>query len=143
MQSSKAAGAVLCGGKQVLMITICIHCVAARAVMLFALIPLPTIRSMLSKHVEGSSYGKCFSYPKKTVKCLRLGAKKKGKFSLQSVHCIITSGATKRKGGAEKLAEQACHVQASPPLLLHHLFTEFSVHVSRDYYQCAAQRQGK
>ncbi|NXX96961.1 TSCOT protein, partial [Centropus bengalensis] len=32
----------------------------ARAVMLFALIPLPTIRSMLSKHVEGSSYGKMF-----------------------------------------------------------------------------------
>ncbi|NWU07985.1 TSCOT protein, partial [Cephalopterus ornatus] len=32
----------------------------ARAVMLFALIPLPTIRSMLSKHVEGSSYGKVF-----------------------------------------------------------------------------------
>ncbi|NXH94379.1 TSCOT protein, partial [Pachycephala philippinensis] len=32
----------------------------ARAVMLFALIPLPTIRSMLSKTVEGSSYGKVF-----------------------------------------------------------------------------------
>ncbi|NXT17888.1 TSCOT protein, partial [Syrrhaptes paradoxus] len=32
----------------------------ARAVMLFALIPLPTIRSMLSKHIEGSSYGKVF-----------------------------------------------------------------------------------
>ncbi|NXG08936.1 TSCOT protein, partial [Sakesphorus luctuosus] len=32
----------------------------ARAAMLFALIPLPTIRSMLSKHVEGSSYGKVF-----------------------------------------------------------------------------------
>ncbi|NWR36677.1 TSCOT protein, partial [Tachuris rubrigastra] len=32
----------------------------ARSVMLFALIPLPTIRSMLSKHVEGSSYGKVF-----------------------------------------------------------------------------------
>ncbi|KAJ7425120.1 Thymic stromal cotransporter like protein [Pitangus sulphuratus] len=32
----------------------------ARAVMLFALIPLPTIRSMLSKHVEGSSYGEVF-----------------------------------------------------------------------------------
>ncbi|XP_074022812.1 solute carrier family 46 member 2 [Numenius arquata] len=32
----------------------------ARAVMLFALIPLPTIRSVLSKHVEGSSYGKVF-----------------------------------------------------------------------------------
>ncbi|XP_052632007.1 thymic stromal cotransporter homolog [Harpia harpyja] len=32
----------------------------ARAVMLFALIPLPTIRSMLSKRVEGSSYGKVF-----------------------------------------------------------------------------------
>ncbi|XP_015272902.1 PREDICTED: thymic stromal cotransporter homolog [Gekko japonicus] len=32
----------------------------ARAVMLFSLIPLPTIRSMLSKHVEGSSYGKVF-----------------------------------------------------------------------------------
>ncbi|NXY81616.1 TSCOT protein, partial [Alcedo cyanopectus] len=32
----------------------------ARAVMLFALIPLPTIRSMLSKHIEGSSYGEYF-----------------------------------------------------------------------------------
>ncbi|NXT71873.1 TSCOT protein, partial [Chaetops frenatus] len=32
----------------------------ARAVMLFALIPLPTIRSMLSKHIAGSSYGKVF-----------------------------------------------------------------------------------
>ncbi|NXT81119.1 TSCOT protein, partial [Zapornia atra] len=32
----------------------------ARTVMLFALIPLPTIRSMLSKHIEGSSYGKVF-----------------------------------------------------------------------------------
>ncbi|XP_063152762.1 solute carrier family 46 member 2 [Candoia aspera] len=32
----------------------------ARAVMLFALIPMPTIRSLLSKHVEGSSYGKVF-----------------------------------------------------------------------------------
>ncbi|XP_053148487.1 thymic stromal cotransporter homolog [Hemicordylus capensis] len=32
----------------------------ARAVMLFALIPLPTIRSLLSKQVEGSSYGKMF-----------------------------------------------------------------------------------
>ncbi|NXL63231.1 TSCOT protein, partial [Chordeiles acutipennis] len=32
----------------------------ARAVMLFALIPLPTIRSVLSKHVKGSSYGKVF-----------------------------------------------------------------------------------
>uniref|UniRef100_A0A8C4VQI7 Solute carrier family 46 member 2 n=1 Tax=Gopherus evgoodei TaxID=1825980 RepID=A0A8C4VQI7_9SAUR len=32
----------------------------ARAIMLFALIPLPTIRSMLSKHVQGSSYGKVF-----------------------------------------------------------------------------------
>ncbi|NWR57568.1 TSCOT protein, partial [Bucorvus abyssinicus] len=32
----------------------------ARAVTLFALIPLPTIRSMLSKHFEGSSYGKVF-----------------------------------------------------------------------------------
>ncbi|NWH70038.1 TSCOT protein, partial [Piaya cayana] len=32
----------------------------ARGVMVFALIPLPTIRSMLSKHVEGSSYGKVF-----------------------------------------------------------------------------------
>ncbi|NXR16006.1 TSCOT protein, partial [Semnornis frantzii] len=32
----------------------------ARAVMLFALIPIPTIRSMLSKHVEGSSYGQVF-----------------------------------------------------------------------------------
>ncbi|XP_077201442.1 solute carrier family 46 member 2 [Paroedura picta] len=32
----------------------------ARVVMLFSLIPLPTIRSMLSKQVEGSSYGKVF-----------------------------------------------------------------------------------
>ncbi|XP_060618469.2 solute carrier family 46 member 2 [Anolis sagrei] len=32
----------------------------ARAVMLFALIPLTTIRSLLSKQVEGSSYGKVF-----------------------------------------------------------------------------------
>ncbi|NWI95095.1 TSCOT protein, partial [Pitta sordida] len=32
----------------------------ARAMMLFALIPLPTIRSMLSKHVDGTSYGKVF-----------------------------------------------------------------------------------
>ncbi|XP_075449850.1 solute carrier family 46 member 2-like isoform X2 [Ascaphus truei] len=32
----------------------------ARAVMLFSLIPLPTIRSVLSKHVQGSSYGKVF-----------------------------------------------------------------------------------
>ncbi|XP_074850132.1 solute carrier family 46 member 2 [Carettochelys insculpta] len=32
----------------------------ARSVMLFALIPLPTIRSVLSKHVQGSSYGKMF-----------------------------------------------------------------------------------
>ncbi|XP_042311186.1 thymic stromal cotransporter homolog [Sceloporus undulatus] len=32
----------------------------ARAVMLFALIPLTTIRSLLSKQVEGSSYGKMF-----------------------------------------------------------------------------------
>uniref|UniRef100_A0A674K9Y1 Solute carrier family 46 member 2 n=1 Tax=Terrapene triunguis TaxID=2587831 RepID=A0A674K9Y1_9SAUR len=32
----------------------------ARAIMLFALIPLPTIRSLLSKHVQGSSYGKVF-----------------------------------------------------------------------------------
>lgn len=31
---------------------------SARAVMLFALIPLPTIRSLLSKHVEASTYGK-------------------------------------------------------------------------------------
>ncbi|XP_053321757.1 thymic stromal cotransporter homolog [Spea bombifrons] len=32
----------------------------ARAVMMFSLIPLPTIRSVLSKHVQGSSYGKVF-----------------------------------------------------------------------------------
>ncbi|XP_061488482.1 solute carrier family 46 member 2 isoform X2 [Rhineura floridana] len=32
----------------------------ARAAMLFALIPLPTIRSLLSKHIEGTSYGKVF-----------------------------------------------------------------------------------
>lgn len=32
----------------------------ARAVMLFALIPMPTIRSLLSKHVHGTSYGKAF-----------------------------------------------------------------------------------
>ncbi|XP_060092367.1 solute carrier family 46 member 2 [Heteronotia binoei] len=32
----------------------------ARVVMLFSLIPLPTIRSVLSKHVAGSSYGKVF-----------------------------------------------------------------------------------
>ncbi|XP_053552683.1 thymic stromal cotransporter homolog [Bombina bombina] len=32
----------------------------ARALMMFALIPLPTIRSLLSKHVQGSSYGKIF-----------------------------------------------------------------------------------
>ncbi|XP_044308412.1 thymic stromal cotransporter homolog [Varanus komodoensis] len=32
----------------------------ARAVMLFALIPMPTIRSLLSKHVGESSYGKVF-----------------------------------------------------------------------------------
>lgn len=32
----------------------------ARAVMMFALIPLPTIRSVLSKHIRGSSYGKVF-----------------------------------------------------------------------------------
>ncbi|CAJ0943722.1 unnamed protein product [Ranitomeya imitator] len=32
----------------------------ARAVMMFALIPLPTIRSVLSKHIQGSSYGKLF-----------------------------------------------------------------------------------
>ncbi|XP_029470091.1 thymic stromal cotransporter homolog [Rhinatrema bivittatum] len=32
----------------------------ARVVMLFTLIPLPTIRSMLSKQVQGSSYGKVF-----------------------------------------------------------------------------------
>ncbi|XP_034997141.2 solute carrier family 46 member 2 [Zootoca vivipara] len=32
----------------------------ARGVMLFALIPLPTIRSLLSKHIEGTSYGKVF-----------------------------------------------------------------------------------
>ncbi|OCU00740.1 thymic stromal cotransporter homolog [Xenopus laevis] len=32
----------------------------ARAVMLFSLITTPTIRSMISKHVKGSSYGKVF-----------------------------------------------------------------------------------
>ncbi|XP_056374387.1 thymic stromal cotransporter homolog [Hyla sarda] len=32
----------------------------ARGVMMFALIPLPTIRSVLSKHIQGSSYGKVF-----------------------------------------------------------------------------------
>ncbi|XP_072260598.1 solute carrier family 46 member 2-like [Pyxicephalus adspersus] len=32
----------------------------ARAVMMFALIPMPTIRSVLSKHIGGSSYGKVF-----------------------------------------------------------------------------------
>ncbi|XP_018410575.1 PREDICTED: thymic stromal cotransporter homolog [Nanorana parkeri] len=32
----------------------------ARAVMMFALIPMPTIRSVLSKHIQGSSYGKVF-----------------------------------------------------------------------------------
>ncbi|MEE6458912.1 hypothetical protein FKM82_000462 [Ascaphus truei] len=32
----------------------------ARAVMMFSLIPLPTIRSILSKHVQESSYGKIF-----------------------------------------------------------------------------------
>ncbi|KAM4706817.1 uncharacterized protein O3C94_000984 [Discoglossus pictus] len=32
----------------------------ARAVMMFSLIPLPTIRAVLSKHVQGSSYGKVF-----------------------------------------------------------------------------------
>lgn len=32
--------------------------VPARAAMLFGLIPLPVIRAVLSKHVEGSSYGK-------------------------------------------------------------------------------------
>ncbi|KAM3848466.1 solute carrier family 46 member 2 [Vipera latastei] len=32
----------------------------ARAVMLFALIPLPTIRSLLSKQVKASAYGKAF-----------------------------------------------------------------------------------
>ncbi|KAM4807541.1 solute carrier family 46 member 2-like [Rhinophrynus dorsalis] len=32
----------------------------ARCVMMFSLIPLPTIRSVLSKHVQGSSYGKIF-----------------------------------------------------------------------------------
>ncbi|XP_063311377.1 solute carrier family 46 member 2-like isoform X1 [Pelobates fuscus] len=32
----------------------------ARAAMMFSLIPTPTIRSMISKHVEGSSYGKVF-----------------------------------------------------------------------------------
>ncbi|KAM8960531.1 solute carrier family 46 member 2-like [Pelodytes ibericus] len=33
----------------------------ARTVMMFSLIPLPTIRSLLSKHVQGSSYGKMFA----------------------------------------------------------------------------------
>uniref|UniRef100_A0A8C5LVI4 Uncharacterized protein n=1 Tax=Leptobrachium leishanense TaxID=445787 RepID=A0A8C5LVI4_9ANUR len=33
----------------------------ARAVMMFSLIPLPTIRSRLSKHVQGSSYGQVFT----------------------------------------------------------------------------------
>ncbi|XP_040217082.1 thymic stromal cotransporter homolog [Rana temporaria] len=32
----------------------------ARAVMMFSLIPMPTIRSVLSKHIQGSSYGKVF-----------------------------------------------------------------------------------
>uniref|UniRef100_H3B4U3 Solute carrier family 46 member 2 n=1 Tax=Latimeria chalumnae TaxID=7897 RepID=H3B4U3_LATCH len=32
----------------------------ARAIMMFALIPLPTIRSIISKQVQGSSYGKVF-----------------------------------------------------------------------------------
>ncbi|KAM4709067.1 solute carrier family 46 member 2-like [Discoglossus pictus] len=32
----------------------------ARAVMMFSLIPTPTIRSMISKRVQGSSYGKVF-----------------------------------------------------------------------------------
>ncbi|KAM8962131.1 solute carrier family 46 member 2-like [Pelodytes ibericus] len=32
----------------------------ARAVMMFSLIPTPSIRSMISKHVQGSSYGKVF-----------------------------------------------------------------------------------
>ncbi|KAM8960181.1 solute carrier family 46 member 2-like [Pelodytes ibericus] len=32
----------------------------ARAVMMFSIIPTPTIRSILSKHVQGSSYGKVF-----------------------------------------------------------------------------------
>ncbi|XP_075707596.1 solute carrier family 46 member 2-like [Rhinoderma darwinii] len=32
----------------------------ARGVMMFSLIPLPTIRSVLSKHIPGSSYGKVF-----------------------------------------------------------------------------------
>ncbi|XP_067839706.1 solute carrier family 46 member 2 isoform X2 [Heptranchias perlo] len=32
----------------------------ARAVMMFALIPLPTIRSVISKQIEGTSYGKAF-----------------------------------------------------------------------------------
>ncbi|XP_068127433.1 solute carrier family 46 member 2-like [Hyperolius riggenbachi] len=32
----------------------------ARAVMMFALIPMPTIRSVLSKHIPESSYGKVF-----------------------------------------------------------------------------------
>ncbi|KAM9329560.1 solute carrier family 46 member 2-like [Gastrophryne carolinensis] len=32
----------------------------ARGVMLFALIPMPTIRSLLSKNIEGSLYGKVF-----------------------------------------------------------------------------------
>ncbi|KAM4807945.1 solute carrier family 46 member 2-like [Rhinophrynus dorsalis] len=32
----------------------------ARAVMMFSLIPTPTIRSMISKHIEGSSFSKAF-----------------------------------------------------------------------------------
>ncbi|XP_053322579.1 thymic stromal cotransporter homolog [Spea bombifrons] len=32
----------------------------ARAVMMFSLIPTPTIRSVISKHIQGSSYGKTF-----------------------------------------------------------------------------------
>ncbi|KAG8454979.1 hypothetical protein GDO86_001267 [Hymenochirus boettgeri] len=32
----------------------------ARAVMMFSLIPTPTIRSLISKHIQGSSYGKVF-----------------------------------------------------------------------------------
>uniref|UniRef100_A0A8C5P8H2 Uncharacterized protein n=1 Tax=Leptobrachium leishanense TaxID=445787 RepID=A0A8C5P8H2_9ANUR len=34
----------------------------ARAVMMFSLIPTPTIRSVISKHVQGSEYGKIFVF---------------------------------------------------------------------------------
>ncbi|XP_044141872.1 thymic stromal cotransporter protein-like [Bufo gargarizans] len=33
----------------------------ARVVMIFSLIPTPTIRSVISKHIQGSSYGKVFA----------------------------------------------------------------------------------